>query len=180
MLCKHDGSNVDEDTQAGSFLTFILYVRVVTITIRKASLHDLDTLLAFEQGLITAERPMDPCLAMGHINYYDIPALIRASQSVIMMAFDGDKPVGCGSGRIMESAGHLHESHYGHVGFMYVSEEYRGRGISGIIINSLLEWFREKGLREVRLRVYEVNSPAIKSYTKIGFMEHQKEMRLEL
>lgn len=152
----------------------------MTITIREAGINDLDTLLAFEQGLITAERPMDPCLGKGYIHYYDIPALIKAQDSVIMMAFDGNEPVGCGSGRVMKSAGHLHESHYGHVGFMFVQEEYRGQGISGMIINKLLEWFRQRNLREVRLRVYEVNSPAIKSYSRIGFMEHQKEMRLEL
>lgn len=152
----------------------------MTITIRKAAQDDLNTLLGFEQGLIAAERPMDPCLGKGHIQYYDIPALLQAPNSIIMMAFDGDKAVGCGSGRVMESGQHLHESHYGHVGFMFVAEEYRGNGISGMIINNLLEWFKDKGLREVRLRVYEVNTSAIKSYSKIGFMEHQKEMRLEL
>ena len=30
------------------------------ITIRKASTTDLEKLLAFEQGIITAERPFDP------------------------------------------------------------------------------------------------------------------------
>lgn len=152
----------------------------MTITIREAAIGDLDILLAFEQGLITAERPMDPCLGTGNIHYYDIPSLILAPDSVIMMAFDGGKPVGCGSGRVMKSPSHLQEPHYGHVGFMFVQEGYRGQGISGMIIGDLLKWFREMGLKEVRLRVYEVNNPAIKSYTRIGFMEHQKEMRLEL
>lgn len=42
------------------------------IYIRKAQLSDLATLLEFEQGIITAERPYDPTLKEEKIHYYDI------------------------------------------------------------------------------------------------------------
>jgi hypothetical protein len=39
-------------------------------TINRAELEDLNILLEFEQGIITAERPYDP--TRRKINYYDI------------------------------------------------------------------------------------------------------------
>jgi hypothetical protein len=46
-----------------------------TINIREAELEDLNILLEFEQGIIT-ERPYDPTLQEGKINYYDIRKMI--------------------------------------------------------------------------------------------------------
>ena len=45
--------------------------------VRKATLNDLPTLLQFEQDLIKVERPMNPTIKEGAINYYDIAAFIK-------------------------------------------------------------------------------------------------------
>ena len=39
------------------------------IAIREANLDDLEILLKFEQGVIEAERPLDPFLKEGAIQY---------------------------------------------------------------------------------------------------------------
>ena len=49
----------------------------MTFITRKATLDDLPVLLRFEQGIIEAERPMDPTLKESHITYYDISLLIK-------------------------------------------------------------------------------------------------------
>jgi hypothetical protein len=51
-----------------------------TINIREAELEDLNILLEFEQGIITAERPYDPTKE-GKINYYDIRKMIIAEHN---------------------------------------------------------------------------------------------------
>ena len=51
-------------------------------TVRKATLDDLPTLLEFEQGLIEAERPMDPTIRSGNISYYDISLFIKNESPV--------------------------------------------------------------------------------------------------
>ena len=53
---------------------------MTTISIRKANLDDLETLLEFEQGVIKAERPMDSFLGDGTLSYYNIPELITAKK----------------------------------------------------------------------------------------------------
>ena len=47
------------------------------ILIRKATVHDIDVLLRFEQGVISAERPFDPTLKDHPTQYYDLPAIIN-------------------------------------------------------------------------------------------------------
>ena len=55
-----------------------------SISIRKANLDDLKTLLEFEQGVIIAERPLDPFLSKSEIFYYNIPELITSENSNLL------------------------------------------------------------------------------------------------
>jgi GNAT superfamily N-acetyltransferase len=156
--------------------------RIMETRIRKATLEDLPILLAFEQGLIEAELPMDDhIITTEPTHYYDIPALIEAPDTILLVAETSNKEViGCGYGKIMEGPGWSINKQYGHVGFMFVRNDYRGQGISNRIIDELCEWFRENNLKEARLRVYEKNPGAIKSYKRSGFEELRKEMRMKL
>ncbi|HEY6899204.1 MAG TPA: GNAT family N-acetyltransferase, partial [Puia sp.] len=56
------------------------------ISIRPATNADLDTLLRFEQGVISAERPFDPTLKPDPINYYDISYMISAPEVELLIA----------------------------------------------------------------------------------------------
>ena len=49
------------------------------ISIRTTTLDDLQILLAFEQGVIEAEKPLDPFLGHGKLFYYNIPEMISAT-----------------------------------------------------------------------------------------------------
>ncbi len=153
----------------------------MNIHIRKATIDDLDTLLEFEQGLIKAELPMDETIIRNEVtHYYDLPFLINSPETNLLVAEIDGKTIGCGYGRIMENERWSIEKMYGYVGFMFVLEAFRGLGVSDHIINTLCDWFRENGLKEVRLKVYENNPSAIKAYKKSGFTEHQKVMRLKI
>ena len=52
---------------------------------RLATLDDIPTLLEFEQGVINAERPMDPTIKDGDINYYDISEIITSNESDVFV-----------------------------------------------------------------------------------------------
>ena len=62
---------------------------------------------------------------------------------------------------------------------MFTLPEYRGRGVNTKIIEKLKQWSFSKGLKEIRLTVYEDNHNAIKAYEKVGFKKHIIEMRLQ-
>lgn len=150
------------------------------VTIRKASPEDLDTLLRFEQGIIQTERPFDNTLKEGLIHYYDIEKMITDPDVEVVVAESGAEIVGSGYACIKEAKLYLKHSQYAYLGFMYVREDYRGKGINQKIIDALKKWCISRNITEIRLKVYADNLPAIKAYEKAGFTKHMIEMRMPL
>jgi GNAT superfamily N-acetyltransferase len=148
------------------------------IEVRKATLEDLPTLLKFEQGIIITERPFDETLLIEEFHYYDLAERIRDADAEVVVAEVDGVLVGGGSAIIKPGNHYNIFSRYAFLGFMYVEPSHRGRGVNKLIIEKLVEWSREKGLKEVRLQVYSENTPAIRAYEKVGFKKILTEMRL--
>ena len=148
--------------------------------VRLATLEDLPVLLEFEQGLIEAERPMDPTIKEGTISYYDIGAFIQAPDSDVYVVEKEGAIVASGYARIKGDRHYLKHDRIGYLGFMFVPDEHRGQGLNQLIVNALLDWCRERNLYEVRLDVYDNNPSAIRAYEKAGFHKHLINMRLDL
>jgi len=148
------------------------------ITIRKATLKDMDTLLRFEQGVIEAERPFDPTLDED-IHYYDLNEMIGASHIELLVAEYEREIIASGYARI-ESASRLYLKHKRHayLGFMYVVPEFRRRGINQLIVEQLKVWSANQGITELRLDVYQMNESAVSAYEKAGFAKHMIQMRM--
>ena len=151
-----------------------------TISIRTANLNDLETLLAFEQGVIKAERPMDSFLAQGTLSYYNIPELIAAKNSHLIVAVAGKELVGSGYIKIEESSTYHKNTKHGYIGFIFVKPSFRGNRISGLILESLKKWGKEKDLKELRLDVYSKNTDALKSYNRFGFTKGLVNMKIDI
>lgn len=150
------------------------------ISIRRAHLNDLDKLLAFEQGIIAAERPFDETLKTGVIHYYDIEKMILAPHIEVLVAEIDSEIIGSGYARIEEAKPYLvHESH-AYLGFMFTDPNHRGKGVNSKIIEALKDWCRSKNIFELRLDVYNDNPSAIKAYEKVGFKKHLINMRVSL
>jgi GNAT superfamily N-acetyltransferase len=150
------------------------------ITIREATLADMDILLQFEQGVIGAERPFDPTLKDGHINYYDLNEFITAPHIYMAVAELNGEVIGSGYARIETSKIYLKHPQHAYLGFMYVLPQHRGKGVNKRVIDALKSWSLKQGVTELRLQVYDQNSPAIKAYEKVGFSKHMIEMRMGL
>jgi len=150
------------------------------IITRTALPADLEILLTFEQGIITAERPFDPTLKDGEIHYYDLSQMITAPDvEVIVAELDGEI-VGSGYARIMVPKSYLKHSRYCYLGFMYTKPGHRGKGVNNKVLEALKAWALSQDIRELRLEVYHQNQPALKAYEKAGFNGHLLEMRLGL
>lgn len=147
-------------------------------TVRKATLDDLPVLLEFEQGLIQAERPMDPTIKEGKISYYDIGEFIRSEDSDVYVVEREGEILASGYARIKPDRPYLKHKRMGYLGFMFVPEEHRGQGLNQMIIDRLIEWCKKRGLSEIRLDVYQTNEPALRAYEKAGFQRHLITMRL--
>ncbi len=150
------------------------------VKIRPARVDEIGTLLSFEQGIVSAERPFDSTLQEGEIHYYDLVDLIESlSAEVVVAELDGEL-IGSGYALIKEAKPYLKHTHYAYLGFMYVKPEYRGQGVNKAILQTLQQWAINQNIREIRLEVYEENIVAKKAYEKAGFKGNLLEMRLEL
>lgn len=147
------------------------------IFVRTAIEADLPALLEFEQGVINAERPYDPTLKQGAINYYDLKEMLDNPAVELMVALSGDEIVGSGYARIEEAKHYLRHRRHAYLGFMYVNPAFRGEGVNQKIIEGLKQWSQKQGVTEMRLDVYDENIAAIKAYQKAGFSKHLLQMR---
>lgn len=150
------------------------------IIIRKAELKDLDTLLIFEQGVISAERPFDSTLKSGHTHYYDIEKMITATDVELLVAELDNELIGCGYARIEVAKPYLQHMQHAYLGFMYVVPQHRGKGVNKMVIDALTAWSASQHITELRLDVYQHNEAAIKAYKRCGFTKHMLAMRMGL
>lgn len=148
------------------------------IQIRPANLNDLPMLLEFQQGVVDWERPYDPTIANDPVFYYDIKNLILDKEAIALVATVDGRPIACGIGMEKDARHYLRHKTYAYLGLMFTHPDYRGQGINAKIIEALKTWAEKKGLKEIRLTVYEENHLAIKAYEKMGFKKHISEMRL--
>ncbi len=150
------------------------------IIIRKAILEDLETLLNFEQGIIEYERSMVPDMMTEHFNYYDLKKLIESDESEVLVAEVDGKLAASGYAKLKKSLNYLAHEFHSFLGFMFVSPDFRGKGINGKIIDQLTTWSKEKGATVLNLTVFSQNKSGIRAYEKIGFDKSVIEMRKDI
>ena len=150
------------------------------MTIRTATLDDIEDLLIFEQGIIDAERPMDSTLKIEKTHYYDLPYMMNEPSIELLVAEAQGELVGCGYARIVKARECFQYDRFSYLGFMFTKNEHRGKGINKKIMDALYEWTLSQGVHEVRLEVYPNNPAAIKAYEKAGMKECLVTMRVDL
>ncbi len=148
--------------------------------VRLATLEDIPILLEFEQGLIKAERPMDPTIKDGNISYYSISDFIKNDDSDVYVVEIDNSLVASGYARIKPDRHYLKHDKIGYLGFMFVPEEHRGNGYNKLIMDALLKWCKARHIYEIRLDVYDVNTSAIRAYEKAGLKKHMINMRMNI
>lgn len=151
-----------------------------SISLRRAILDDLPVLLEFEQGIVAAERPYDETLVSGHINYYDIKEMITSLETEVIVAVCESKIIGSAYVSIKQAKSYLKHDQYAYLGFMFVKPDYRGKGVSQMIIEEAKQIARLQNINELRLDVYEGNIAAVKAYEKAGLKKHFLTMRSKI
>jgi ribosomal protein S18 acetylase RimI-like enzyme len=147
---------------------------------REATEQDLEILLTFEQGIVSAERPFNSTLIDGEIHYYDLSHFIKSPDATLIVVEENDEIVASGYALIKQTEKNYYKfESYAYLGFMYVKPEYRGKGINKIITDGLISWAKSKNISEVRLDVYAENESAVKAYEKAGFEPLLLTMRLK-
>ncbi|MCP1997048.1 GNAT family N-acetyltransferase [Flavobacterium sp. HSC-61S13] len=152
----------------------------INTLIRTATAADLPQLQVFLQHLVDAERPFDPTLKQGELFYYNIGDMLLDSATEVLVAEYNNQLIGCGYSQMRSTKEFQIHDTFGYIGFMFVTPEYRGQGISSLLLNHLKQWLVSKGINELKLDVYEENTAAIRAYEKAGFKRFTTTMRIEI
>lgn len=148
------------------------------MNIREAGLSDIQYLRELEQRVIEAERPYNSTIKSENTRYYDIESLISDTNSFLLVVEENSTIIGTGYAQIRQSKTSLSHVVHSYLGFMYVTPDFRGRGVNKKIIDHLISWSKNKGVRDLYLDVYSGNTTAIKAYEKVGFKSSLTEMKL--
>ncbi|MDG1750244.1 MAG: GNAT family N-acetyltransferase [Thalassotalea sp.] len=147
---------------------------------RTATLDDIEALSAFEQGVIKAERPFDETLKADPIQYYDLDFLITNEDIHVVVVEVEQQIIACGYARIKQAKLYANYRFYSYLGFMFVQDEFRGKGVNQLVIEALIQWSREQGITMMHLDVFTENAAAMRAYKKVGFKEYLVEMRMDI
>ncbi|MCP1727008.1 ribosomal protein S18 acetylase RimI-like enzyme [Natronospira proteinivora] len=150
------------------------------LVVREARGEDYDCLVGLEQKVIDAERPYDESLKENGAYYYDIEKLISDQNARLVVGEVSGSIIATGYVQVRRSKPALNHDSHGYLGFMYVTEEYRGLGLNKVILRDLVSWGRQQGVTNFHLDVYAGNESAVRAYEKFGFRGSLLEMKLNV
>lgn len=146
--------------------------------LRPATIEDLPILLTFEQGIVNTERVFDATLKEGEIHYYDIAKMIESENTQVLIVETNSEIVASGFVQILEAEAFRKFEKYSSFRFMYVKETHRNKGLNKMILDGLIKWSDSKNIKQIKLNVYDENTPALNAYLKAGFKKTMVEMQL--
>ena len=146
--------------------------------LRPATMEDLPILLTFEQGIVNTERVFDATLKAGEIHYYDIAKMIESENAQVLIVEINSEIVASGFVQILEAEAFRKFEKYSSFRFMYVKETHRNKGLNKMILDGLIKWSDSKNIKQIKLNVYDENTPALNAYLKAGFKKTMVEMQL--
>ncbi len=152
--------------------------------IRKATISDFERIKEMKLRAKACEReyskslkPMRECRER-YLTYLrdDLTKEDRA----VFVAIERGEPVGMITGSIHTTLPIRVLRRQGHVSSLFVMPAHRKKGLATRLVEELLKWLREKGIRDVRLAAHSDNTPALKLFGRLGFQEYAIEMAKSL
>jgi GNAT superfamily N-acetyltransferase len=158
--------------------------------IRKAKMSDVNSLIKFWEGYerfhlnLTKENYMKKFLqtnknAISEMKDY-FRKKIGSEDSEIFIAEDFGKEIGFIVVGIYDSFPISKIKKYGNIGYFFVKDNERGRGVGMKLYKKALGWFKIKRIKRIFLEINFLNERTIKFYKKLGLREFEISMIKDL
>ncbi|MFB0563558.1 MAG: GNAT family N-acetyltransferase [Candidatus Lokiarchaeia archaeon] len=109
----------------------------------------------------------------GHINFEKyVKELIESDDSLVLAALDEGHVVAYSISQISEYPPVFQIEKYGHIWDMAVKSDYRRKGIGGRMLAKILEWFEQRKINRIELRVVPKNQIGYSFWKKQGFKDY--------
>lgn len=105
---------------------------------------------------------------------FDMDDILASDNDFVIFACDGDKPIGLTEARIRDYGEGCETSPVGYLEGWFVQEEYRGKGVVGVMTQAAENWAREKGCAEMASDTWLDNESSIRAHVKMGYTEVER------
>lgn len=143
------------------------------IAIRNATPDDLDCIATLWQEFMDFHKTRDPHFARssdGHKNFAKfIGEQIASDNSCVLVAESGSKVVAYCLATIASNPPVFEEKHYGAFFDLAVSEPFRRQGIGEGMFHRIHDWFKQKDIHRIEIRVALSNEVSTAFWRKMGF-----------
>lgn len=160
------------------------YEEKMGVTIRRATIADLDTLTRLWKELADYHADLAPEFALvpqaTTLFSNHLSDLVQDQDCCILLAEDEGTAVGFISGVIRENPPIFSERRVGHISNALITARLRRRGIGARLVSAMRDWFRERGVRYIDLGVAAANTLGIEFWHNMGFQDSMTRMRGEV
>lgn len=153
-------------------------------TIRKATSDDLDSIAVLWKELMDFHKARDPRFTRssdGHNNFAKfIGEQISADDSCVLVGESGGSVVAYCLATITNNLPVFEEKQYGALFDLAVAESFRRQGLGERMFHMVHDWFQQKSIRRIEIRVALSNEISTAFWRKIGFTPYLETLVKEI
>lgn len=124
---------------------------------------------------IDFHREIDPFYTRsrdGHVKFGEyIERLLGDDDSLALVALQANKVIGFGIARILKYPPVFEADEYGDLIDLAVTADHRRSGVGEMMLDSILKWYRSRGISRIELRVVPSNRIGYSFWRKHGFKQ---------
>jgi GNAT superfamily N-acetyltransferase len=155
------------------------------VTVGYADAAHIPQILEVWKGLMDHHKDLDPIFQDIRP---DAPAIwerymrehMASSDGIVLVALDGDEVVGFLMAQLSDYPPIFGERRHGAIADTAVKEGRRREGIGTMLVGRVMEWFREKGVGRIEVRVAHLNPEGQAFWAKQGFEDIMDVKRLDI
>jgi GNAT superfamily N-acetyltransferase len=150
----------------------------------KADRSHIPAILELWKELMDFHRPFDALFTRSEDGEASMAThleqIIDAEDSLVLVAVEAAGVIGYTMAKVASYPPVFVKRRHGLISDMAVSRAHRRRGCGEMMLEVTLEWFRQKGLDRVELRVAAKNGVAYSFWRKQGFADYVHELYREI
>ncbi|KKR34163.1 MAG: GCN5-related N-acetyltransferase [Candidatus Gottesmanbacteria bacterium GW2011_GWA2_41_12] len=152
--------------------------------IRKAELSDIPELTTLGEKLIRYHEKLDRDyyqIKQEFHRYYEtfLKEQLVNQHVYFLIAEENNRIIGFNISYLKPLFSWFVISTVGHISFIYVDDNFRGKKVGKKLIEQTVSWFREKGVKYIETFVDENNFPGKNAWKSYGFKEFKKYLRFD-
>lgn len=153
------------------------------MNIRDASRADLPAIVAMAKEIVDRHHRLDPYYkaAAKYKNLEnDLAEWLEDGDVKLLAATEGQRLVGYFRAAVEDAPSYVAAKRIGVIYDIFVSEEFRRRGIGAKLLHEALNWFRSKKIKDIEVSVDARNREAVEFWKSDGFFEYKLRLRKTL